>query len=350
MAYMYTPWLLLIQLAILVSKTTGAKVSAVIVFGDSSVDAGNNNRLSTIAKSNFEPYGRDFAGGRPTGRFSNGRIPSDFISEAFGLKPVVPAYLDPQYNISDFATGVTFASAGSGYDNATSDVLSVIPLWKELVYYKEYQAKLRAYLGGTKANEVLSEALYVMSCGTNDFLENYYTIPGRRSQYTVEQYQVFLVGIAENFVKELYGLGARKISLGGLPPMGCMPLERATNFIGGHACLQDYNNVSLDFNGKLKALVFKLNKDLPGIKVVLSNPYNILLQIIQRPSLYGFETVEVGCCATGTFEMGYVCNQMSQLTCKDANKFVFWDSFHPTQQTNSIIVGNLMKTALATFL
>ena len=119
---MYTPWLLLIQLLILVADST-AKVPAVIVFGDSSVDAGNNNRISTVLKSNFQPYGRDFAGGRPTGRFSNGRIPPDFISEAFGLKPAVPAYLDPSYNISDFATGVCFASAGTGYDNQTSDVL-----------------------------------------------------------------------------------------------------------------------------------------------------------------------------------------------------------------------------------
>lgn len=54
-------------------------VPALIVFGDSIVDPGNNNDLVTIAKSNFPPYGRDFNGGRPTGRFSNGRIPSDFI-------------------------------------------------------------------------------------------------------------------------------------------------------------------------------------------------------------------------------------------------------------------------------
>lgn len=107
-----------------------AKIPAIIVFGDSSVDAGNNNYIPTVARSNFEPYGRDFQGGRPTGRFSNGRITTDFISEIMGLKPSIPAYLDPAYNISDFATGVTFASAATGYDNATSNVLvSTLPLF-----------------------------------------------------------------------------------------------------------------------------------------------------------------------------------------------------------------------------
>lgn len=40
-----------------------------------------------------------------------------------GLKPTIPAFLDPAYNISDFAVSVTFASAATGYDNATSEVL-----------------------------------------------------------------------------------------------------------------------------------------------------------------------------------------------------------------------------------
>lgn len=100
-----------------------AKVPAIIVFGDSSVDAGNNNYIPTIGKSNFPPYGRDFEGGKPTGRFCNGRLSTDFISEAFGLKPLIPAYLDPTYSIKDFATGVTFASAGTGLDNVTSDLV-----------------------------------------------------------------------------------------------------------------------------------------------------------------------------------------------------------------------------------
>ncbi|KAJ6931052.1 hypothetical protein NC652_014534 [Populus alba x Populus x berolinensis] len=56
----------------------------------------------------------------------------------------LPSYLDPMYNIQDFATGVCFASAGSGYDNATADVLGVIPLWQELENYEDYQRRMKA--------------------------------------------------------------------------------------------------------------------------------------------------------------------------------------------------------------
>lgn len=54
-------------------------VTSVLVFGDSSVDPGNNNYLATPMKGNFLPYGKDFFRARPTGRFSNGRLATDFI-------------------------------------------------------------------------------------------------------------------------------------------------------------------------------------------------------------------------------------------------------------------------------
>ena len=37
-------------------------VTAVIVFGDSIMDPGNNNGLHTVVKANHPPYGKDFAG------------------------------------------------------------------------------------------------------------------------------------------------------------------------------------------------------------------------------------------------------------------------------------------------
>uniref|UniRef100_A0A7N0TAK2 GDSL esterase/lipase n=1 Tax=Kalanchoe fedtschenkoi TaxID=63787 RepID=A0A7N0TAK2_KALFE len=341
-------FLLHLQLLLLI-PLAAAKVPAIIVFGDSSVDAGNNNQISTVLKSNFEPYGRDFAGRKPTGRFSNGRIPPDFISEAFGLKPTVPAYLDPSYTIADFTTGVCFASAGTGFDNVTSDVLKVIPLWKELEYYKEYQTKLRDYLGDIKANQILNDALYVMSLGTNDFLENYYTLPTRRNQFTVGQFGDFLLGIAENFIMQLYDLGARKISLAGLPPMGCLPMERAENAMNGRACVDEYNLVAWDFNNKLSNVAAYLNGKLSGINVVISNPYDVFVQLIQSPSSYGYDVTGVACCGTGTYEMGYMCDKYNPFTCKDADKYVFWDSFHPTEKTNRIVTQHLLPRLLSEF-
>ncbi|KAL5995676.1 hypothetical protein ACLOJK_025744 [Asimina triloba] len=63
----------------LLNRTT--KLPALIAFGDSLTDPGNNNALVTAFKSNFPPYGRDFEGHRPTGRFSNGKLATDLLVE-----------------------------------------------------------------------------------------------------------------------------------------------------------------------------------------------------------------------------------------------------------------------------
>lgn len=51
---------------------------AMFVMGDSLVDNGNNNGLSSLAKSNYPPYGIDFQGGS-TGRFTNGKTIIDLL-------------------------------------------------------------------------------------------------------------------------------------------------------------------------------------------------------------------------------------------------------------------------------
>lgn len=57
----------------------GPKVPALIAFGDSIVDTGNNNYLTTVVKANFPPYGREYPGHKATGRFSDGKITVDFL-------------------------------------------------------------------------------------------------------------------------------------------------------------------------------------------------------------------------------------------------------------------------------
>ena len=78
---LYMLWLVLVLAvqADAAKQRTKAKIPALIVFGDSIMDTGNNNNLSTFLKSNFPPYGKDFPGGLATGRFSDGKVPSDLI-------------------------------------------------------------------------------------------------------------------------------------------------------------------------------------------------------------------------------------------------------------------------------
>ena len=73
------------------------------------------------------------------------------------------------------------------------------------------------------------------------------------------------------------------------------------------------------------------------------NKYEILC------GLAGFDVVGKGCCATGKFELSYLCNKLSPFTCSDANKYVFWDAFHPTEKTNHIIVNSFLDKLLAYF-
>lgn len=71
-------------------------VTALFIFGDSFLDAGNNNYIntSTLDQANFPPYGQTFFG-LPTGRFSDGRLISDFIGEKilpFNKKDILYIY------------------------------------------------------------------------------------------------------------------------------------------------------------------------------------------------------------------------------------------------------------------
>jgi hypothetical protein len=57
------------------------KIQASFVFGDSLLDVGNNNYITSLAQANHYPYGIDF--GKATGRFCNGRTVVDVIGKVF---------------------------------------------------------------------------------------------------------------------------------------------------------------------------------------------------------------------------------------------------------------------------
>ncbi|KAJ4828069.1 hypothetical protein Tsubulata_020844, partial [Turnera subulata] len=61
---------------------------AIISFGDSSVDVGNNNHRPTYFKANYPPYGLDYMNHKPTGRFCNGKLVTDFTGKLINFTAV----------------------------------------------------------------------------------------------------------------------------------------------------------------------------------------------------------------------------------------------------------------------
>ena len=73
--------LLLACLAVLARTRVagGAGMPPNFIFGDSLVDAGNNNYIVSLSKANYPPNGIDFFGHQPTGRYTNGRTIIDIL-------------------------------------------------------------------------------------------------------------------------------------------------------------------------------------------------------------------------------------------------------------------------------
>ncbi|KAK8353206.1 hypothetical protein V6Z11_A05G141800 [Gossypium hirsutum] len=251
-------------------------VPAIITFGDSVVDVGNNDYLPTIFKANYPPYGRDFANKKPTGRFCNGKLAIDITAETLGFTTYPPAYLSPEASGKNLLIGANFASAGSGYDDKASMV-------NQLEYFKEYQAKLAKVAGSTKSASIIKDALYVLSAGSSDFLQNYYVNPLLNHAYTPDQYGSFLIDTFTNFVKNLYGLGARKIGVTSLPPLGCVPLARTLFGYHEKGCISRFNTDAQQFNKKLNAAAANLQKQHPGLKIVVFDIFKALYDIVNFP-------------------------------------------------------------------
>eukprot|EP00253_Pinus_taeda_P003371 PITA_03371 len=342
---------LYIVLAFCEPKLTDAKprATALYVFGDSTVDPGNNNGLATIVKANFRPYGRDFVGRKPTGRFTNGKLVTDIISGLLGIPVTVPAYLDPQFRGPRILKGAGFASSASGYEDSTSLTVNVLTVRQQLEIFKLYRKQIVNMVGAENSSKIISGALFTISAGTDDFVNNYFLNPLTRAEYTVTEFQDLLLRSLSEFIRSIYQEGATLFALIGLPPFGCLPSQITLHNLTGKGCVDKFNDVAVSFNQKAVSLLEALHPSVPGLKLAYINVYDKLLDFIKNPRKYGFEVVRKGCCGTGLLETAILCNPTTPV-CRDPSKYVFWDSFHPTDKAYNILAQDMFsQVALSLF-
>ncbi|KAL3499098.1 hypothetical protein ACH5RR_041830 [Cinchona calisaya] len=341
----FYPILFIIQLRVLPSFSFTS-----FVFGDSLVDAGNNDYLFTLSKADSPPYGIGFlpSGGKPTGRFTNGRTVSDIIGQVLGATSFPPPCLAPNTASNAIHDGINYASGASGILDQTGLLfIGRLSLKEQIGYFSKSRSYMVNLMGEKNTSEFLKKAMFSITIGSNDVL-NYFQppIPYFGDKVSPEVFQDFMVSNLTTQLKRLHYLGARKFVIAGVGPLGCIPYVRATHLIPDRECSMEVNLLVRGYNKKLQEALDRLNKD-KGYEAVFvySNSYEVFRRIILNYHQYGFENADGPCC--GGYFPPFVCYKgknanASSALCNNRAKYVFWDAYHPTEAANLIIAGQLL--------
>lgn len=82
-------------------------------------------------------------------------------------------------------------------------------------------------------------------------------------------------------------MGARKIVVTNVPPIGCCPYERDLRPFSGHACAAFPNHLAQQYNTQLKRTLVELTTKLKGSTFVYVDVYHMLDDIVQNYTTYG---------------------------------------------------------------
>ncbi|KAH9302862.1 hypothetical protein KI387_014445, partial [Taxus chinensis] len=219
--------------------------------------------------------------------------------EFVGVSNLLPAYSDPEFRGEKLLTGASFGSSGSGYARSTAHNFNVLPLEKQVNNFRKYKAQLVNMVGQEYAVKIVSEALFGISTGTNDFTNNYYLNPLTKSNnYSVEGFQNLLIHSLTVFIQNIFSEGCTKLVIIGLPPFGCLPSQITLHNLLGNTCVEEFNEVAMSFNAKIKSLAAKMMLNHRDLRIVYFDIYDTLVDTVNFPFKYGFRETRKGCCGT----------------------------------------------------
>ena len=339
----------LLALAALICAAAVASPSMVrlmYVFGDSTADVGSNNSMpgSAVPRAYFPHNGVDFPTSRPTGRFSNGFNGIDFLALNMGFKRSPPPFLSvanrTNRQITRGLLGANFASAGSGVLDTTGD--SIVSMSKQVEQFATLRCNISARIGKEAADTVLSRSLFVISTGGNDIFAFF----SANSTPTAAQMQLFtanLVSQYKNHVKALFGLGARKLAVIDVPPIGCCPYPRSLHPLG--ACIDVLNELTRGLNKGVKDAMHGLSVSLGGLKYSIGSSHAVVQSIMKHPQRLGFKEVTMACCGSGKFNGKSGCTPNATL-CDNRHEYLFWDLLHPTHATSKLAAAAIYNGSL----
>ena len=291
----------LILAATLVASSTSAfaaPFTKLFVFGDSTSDNGNLTALSGGALPT-PPY--------LPGRASNGLVAVEYLSQALGLGPLLPAAVG----------GTNFAVIGAATGNvpipsipgATADNIGQV-LGFPLPPTGMSTAQLALYFMRNPATD--PNALFFIWGGPNDL--------GINPSPAVAVQAAANIGL---IIDTLYGAGARNFLVPNMADLGLTPGND-----GAEAAASFLTSV---FNTAL-AGQFAARAGLPGINLVGFNTFGLFNAVVASPQTYGFTNVEDECYQGPLLGIGG-----TGPVCATPNTYLFWDQTHPSGPAHALL-------------
>ncbi|XP_031397295.1 GDSL esterase/lipase At5g03610 isoform X1 [Punica granatum] len=309
--------------------------SKLFVFGDSYADTGNTGKQGSAWKV---PYGMTFPG-KPSGRYSDGLVLTDFLAKYLGLKSPVAYRWRNVVPPQSLKYGVNFATGGTG----VFDTLTAGPNMSRQTDF--FQKLLSTY----RSEELQSSVALVVLSG-NDYAA-YLVRNG-----SIEVLPTFISLVVNQLtanVKRIHELGVRRIVVSALAPLGCLPAITINSSY--RQCNGTFNAFVTFHNQLLQRAMAKLNRqgvnDKPPAtsSFILFDLYRSFSSVLNPKGNSTFQNPLKPCCVgTGT---GYSCGSLDSKTgekkysvCSNPERAFFWDMVHPTQEGWRAVFSQLMNT------
>ncbi|NP_001132708.1 GDSL esterase/lipase [Zea mays] len=334
------------------SAAAGGRPPAMFVFGDSTLDVGNNNYLAGpgVPQANKPYYGIDFPGSVPTGRFSNGYNIADYLAKSMGFASSPPPYLSlapstGRLVLTARGSGVSYASGGAGILDSTN-AGNNIPLSKQVQYFKSTKAQLVTKLGSRATHLLLSRSVFLFSVGSNDlfvFATAQASAHNNKSaadqQRDVATLYASLISNYSATITELHTMGARKFAIINVGLLGCVPVARLSGGTKTGACLDGLNELASGLDDALAVLLASLASRLPGFTYSLADYYGLSMATFDDPGASGYTDVADACCGGGRFGAEADCLPNATV-CSNRDQHAFWDRVHPCQRGAMLTAQN----------
>nr|XP_043639786.1 GDSL esterase/lipase At5g55050-like [Erigeron canadensis] len=207
-----------------------------------------------------------------------------------------------------------------------------ISLTQQLDYYSLVHDQLVQQLGSTPAQTHLANSLFLVVIGSNDLLDYFNKDSNVSKKYTPSQYVHLMASTLKQFIKRLYGLGARKFVVIGVGVIGCCPEQRMQNNDTSR-CNEEANYWSTKYNIRLKSLLKELKLESHDLTHSYFATYRAMNALIRDPQSYGIVEIKEACCGLGTLNADMPCLPISNV-CSNRSDYLFWDLYHPTEMVS----------------